>query len=145
MLGENPQVVEILHPAIGTAECHHGLELLRDRGFDRIGEQLNRVAAQKHRVLDHSRADEGQAAKAHRDPVAPAERSEEALQKALTCTPPDGTAAHSLRTSLEDLSSIVRNTCRAPGSVERFGTFDLTTTPTAKQRRAMELIEQITA
>ena len=46
---------------------------------------------------------------------------------------------------LEDLSSIVRNTCRIPGPVERSGTFDLITTPTAKQRRALELIEQITA
>lgn len=51
----------------------------------------------------------------------------------------------SFRTLLEDLSSIVRNTCRAPGPVERSGTFDLITTPTAKQRRALELIEQIAA
>jgi hypothetical protein len=50
-----------------------------------------------------------------------------------------------LRTLLEDLSSIVRNTCRAPGPVERSGTFDLLTTPTATQRRALELIDQIGA
>ena len=90
-------------------------------------------------------SDEDQAAKADRDPVAPAERSEEALQKVLTHTLPDGTPAHSFRTLLEDLSSIVRNTCRAPGPVERSGTFDLITTPTAKQRRALELIEQVAA
>jgi hypothetical protein len=90
-------------------------------------------------------SDEDQAAKADRDPVAPAVRSEDALQKVLTHTLPDGTPAHSFRTLLEDLSSIVRNTCRAPGPVERSGTFDLITTPTAKQRRALELIEQVAA
>ncbi|MGA8095065.1 MAG: IS1634 family transposase [Steroidobacteraceae bacterium] len=88
--------------------------------------------------------DEDQAAKAKRDPVAPAERSEEALQKVLTHTLPDGTPAHSLRTLLEELSTIVRNTCRTPGPVERSGTFDLTTTPTANQRQALELIDTIT-
>lgn len=88
-------------------------------------------------------ADEDQAAKAERDPVAPAERSEEALQKALTHTLQDGTEAHSFRTLLEDLSTIVRNTCRTPGPLERSGTFDLITTPTSKQRRALELIDTI--
>jgi hypothetical protein len=90
-------------------------------------------------------ADEDQAAKAKRDPVAPAERSEEALQKVHSHTLPDGTVAHSFRTLLEDLSSIVRNTCRAPGPVERSGTFDLTTAPTSAQRRALELIDKIAA
>jgi Transposase DDE domain len=90
-------------------------------------------------------ADEDQAAKAHRDPVAPAERSEDALQKVITHTLPDGTPTHSFRTLLEDLSSIVRNTCRTPGPVERSGTFDLVTTPTATQRRALELIDKIAA
>jgi hypothetical protein len=45
------------------------------------------------------------------DPVAPAKRSEAALQKVLTHTLPDGTPAHSLRTLLKDLGTIVRNTC----------------------------------
>ena len=89
-------------------------------------------------------ADEDQAAKANRDPVAPAERSEEALQKVSTHTLPDGTPVHSFRTLLEDLSSIVRNTCRTPGPLERSGTFDLLTTPTRLQRRALELIDKIT-
>jgi hypothetical protein len=88
-------------------------------------------------------ADEDQAAKAEREPVAPAERSEEALQKVLTHTFSDGTPAHSFRTLLEDLSTIVRNTCRIPGPLRRSGTFDLITTPTAKQRQALELLETI--
>ncbi len=89
-------------------------------------------------------ADEDQAAKADRDPVAPAERSEGAMQKVITHSLPDGTPVHSFRTLLEDLSSIVRNTCRTPGPVERSGTFDLVTTPTRLQRRALELIDKIT-
>ena len=88
-------------------------------------------------------ADEDQAAKARRDPVAPAERSEEALQKVSTHTLPDGTPVHGFRTLLEGLSSIVRNTCRTPGPVERSGTFDLVTTPSPSQRRALELIDKI--
>ncbi len=90
-------------------------------------------------------ADEDQAAKADRDPLAPDQRSEQALQKVLTHTLPDSPPAHSFRTLLEDLSTIVRNTCRTPGHLERSGTFDLITTPTAKQRRTMELIGQIAA
>ena len=90
-------------------------------------------------------ADEHQAAKATRDPVAPAERSDEALEKVHSHTLPDGTAVHSLRTLLEDLSTIVRNTCRTPGPAERSGTFELTTAPTPSQRRALELIDKIAA
>jgi hypothetical protein len=89
-------------------------------------------------------ADEDQTAKADRDPVAPAERSAEAEQKALTHTLADGTPAHSFRTLLDELSTLVRNTCRAPGPVEHSPTFDLLTTPTPLQRRALELIGQIT-
>lgn len=88
-------------------------------------------------------ADEDLAAKAHRDPVAPAERSAAALKKTATHALPDGTAAHSFRTLLEELSTLVRNTCRTSGPAERSPTFDLLTTPTPSQRRALELIEQI--
>jgi len=85
-------------------------------------------------------ADEDQAAKADRDPVARAQRSEDAMQKVLTHTLPDGTPAHSFRTLLEELSALVRNTCRTPGDST---TFDLLTTPTPLQRRAFELIDQV--
>ncbi len=89
-------------------------------------------------------ADEDQTAKADRDPVAPAERSAAAVQKALTHTLADGTAAHSFRTLLEELATLVRNTCRTPGSTQHAATFDVLTTPTPLQRRAFELIDQIT-
>jgi hypothetical protein len=88
-------------------------------------------------------ADEDQAAKLDRDPVAPAQRSQEAMEKVLTHTLPDGTPAHSFRTLLEALSTLVRNTCRAPGTLRHSPTFDLLTTPTSLQRRAFELIQQI--
>ena len=90
-------------------------------------------------------ADEDLAAKATRDPVAPAQRSEAAQQKAATHTLQDGTSAHSFRTLLEELSTIVRNTCRAPGASKDAPTFRVVTTPSEKQRRALRLLEAIAA
>lgn len=90
-------------------------------------------------------ADEEIATKAERDPVAPAKRSATAEAKATTHTLPDETPAHSFRTLLEELSTIVRNTCRAPGTGDDAPTFDVTTIANAKQRRAMELLDSIAA
>ena len=39
-----------------------------------------------------------------------------------------------------DLSTIVRNTCRAPNGPADAPTFEITTTPNPKQKRALELI-----
>ena len=88
-------------------------------------------------------ADEDQAAKATRDPVAPARRSEAADRKAATHRLLDGTGVHSFRTLLEDLSSIVRNTCRTRDQ-EEGPTFTVVTTPTPEQRRALDLLKRIT-
>ena len=88
-------------------------------------------------------ADEDQTAKANRDPVAPAIRSAQALRKVATHTLPDGSPAHSFRTLLEELSTIVRNTCRAPESAENAPTFTITTTPNAMQQRALQLLDAI--
>jgi hypothetical protein len=88
-------------------------------------------------------ADTDQAAKATRDAVAPAKRSQPAQDKANTHTLEDGTPAHSLSTLMAELATIVRNTCSTPGAQPQAPTFDLTTTPSPKQRRALELIEQI--
>ena len=87
-------------------------------------------------------ADEDQAAKATRDPVAPARRSETADEKAATHRLADGGVVHSFRTLLEDLSSIVRDTCRARGQ-EDAPTFTVVTTATPPQRRALDLLKQI--
>jgi hypothetical protein len=88
-------------------------------------------------------ADEDQGAKAKRDPVAPAKRSAAALEKVHTRITADGTPAHSLRTLIAELATLVRNTCRTPGDLEHPATFDILTTPTVLQRRAFELIDQI--
>jgi hypothetical protein len=86
--------------------------------------------------------DEDQQAKATRDPVAPAKRSAAAEHKAFTHQLPDGTAVHSFRTFLQDLSAIVRNRCRTRGP-EDAPTFTVTTTPTPEQRRAFDLLKRI--
>jgi hypothetical protein len=88
-------------------------------------------------------ADEDLAAKAKRDPVAPAKRSDAAEEKVATKRLPDGTPAHSFRTLLELLSTIVRNTCQAPEAPAGTPTFTVVTTPSAEQQRAMDLLEKI--
>jgi len=87
-------------------------------------------------------ADEDQAAKATRDPVARATRSAAAEQKAATHRTSDGPPVHSFRTLLQDLSTIVRNQCRTK-DVADAPTFAVTTTPSTAQRRALDLIQQI--
>ena len=87
--------------------------------------------------------DEDQAAKASRDPVAPAKRSAAARAKAAARTLDDGNPVHSFKTLMAELAALVRNTCRAPGDLEHPVTFDLLTTPSELQRKAFELISQI--
>ena len=88
-------------------------------------------------------ADEDQAAKATRDPVAPAQRSERALTKVHTRTLADGSPAHSFRTLLGDLASLVRNTCRTVDAPDDLPSFVLITQPSATHRRALELLQDI--
>ena len=88
-------------------------------------------------------ADTEQEAKAVRDPVAPARRSRAALAKAARHTLDDGTPAHSFSTLMAELATIVRNTCRTPQAAPDAPTFEVLTTPNAKQQRAFELIQQI--
>ena len=88
-------------------------------------------------------ADEDQQAKTQRDPVAAAQRSASAEHKALTHTLADGTPTHSYRTLLDELSTIVRNTCRTPGADLNAATFQLVTTPNTNQTRALELLDTI--
>ena len=88
-------------------------------------------------------ADTEQQAKAGRDPVAPAKRSLAALDKVASRQLDDGAPVHSFHTLLDALSGIVRNTCRAPGAAAEEPTFEVVTTATAQQRRALDLIAQI--
>ena len=88
-------------------------------------------------------ADMDQAAKATRDPVAPAQRSQAALTKVARHTLDDGTPAHSFATLLGELATIVRNTCRTPHAGPDAPTFNVVTTPNPKQARALELLQEI--
>jgi hypothetical protein len=88
-------------------------------------------------------ADEDQAVKLTRDPVAPAKRSDAAMKKVLSHTLEDGTPTHSFQTLIRDLETLVRNTCRTPKSASDAPTFQITTTQNEKQKRALELVTQI--
>ena len=81
---------------------------------------------------------------AGRDPVVPAQRSDAAEHKAFIRRLSDGSPAHSLRTHLDKLATIVHNTCRVPGAESTAPTFALVTTPNAAQQRALELLNAIT-
>ncbi len=85
-------------------------------------------------------ADEDQEAKLTRDPVARAERSAAAEEKAMTHRIADGSPAHSFATLVNELATIVRNRCTAKGSTV---SFDLLTTPNTTQRRALDLATAI--
>ena len=71
-------------------------------------------------------------------------RSEAAMRKIQTKKLDDGSPASSFRTLLRLLSNIVRNKCRSPGAASSDMTFDVTTSPDSKQRRAYELLKGIT-
>jgi transposase len=88
-------------------------------------------------------ADCDQQAKTSRDPVAPAKPSKAALAKVESLTLDDGTAAHRWPTLLAELATLARNACRTPQAGDNASTFEVTTTPNSKQKRALELIQAI--
>jgi len=88
-------------------------------------------------------ADEDQKAKSKRDPVAPSERSDAALEKVFTKRLEDGSEVHSFRTLLGHLSTVVRNTCRGKGADDKNPTFEMDTIPGPKQRKAYDLLATI--
>jgi hypothetical protein len=88
-------------------------------------------------------ADEDQAEKLARVPVAPAKRSVAAETKVCRRQHDDGTPVHSFHTLLGELSTIVRNTARVPGRDQAATRFDVTTAPTPLQQRALDLARQI--
>lgn len=87
--------------------------------------------------------DEDQEAKKTRDAVAPATRSEAALKKVHSKVLADGSPVHSFQTLLKLLSTVVRNRCRVPADGSNAPTFDVLTTPTAEQQRALNLLGAI--
>ena len=88
-------------------------------------------------------ADTDQAAKTTRDPVAPAKRSASARTKAASKSLDDEQPAHSFATLMAEMATLVRNTCRTPSAGADAPTFEVLTTATAHQQRAMALIQAI--
>ena len=157
-------------PRLSAADTVRSYKLLGqvERGFRSLKTIDLKVRPIRHRLEDRVRAhvflcmlayyvqwhmleawrpllfcDEDQAAKTTRDPVAAAKRSDAALRKVHSRILDDGSEVHSFQTLLKLLSGIVRNVCRVPGDSGDASTFDVVTTPSAKQRRAFDLLETI--
>lgn len=88
-------------------------------------------------------ADEDLQRRAERDPVAPATRSPGAQEKIASKCLPDASPAHSFRTLLNELTTLVRNTCRQKTADAHGASFQLDTRPNAKQQEALRLIDAI--
>jgi transposase len=88
-------------------------------------------------------ADEDQQAKQVRDPVAPAERSAEAEEKAQSKKRSDGSPVHSFQSLLRNLGTIVRNTCQSRDTEADMPSFIIDTQPTENQQKAFQLLEAI--
>ena len=71
--------------------------------------------------------------------VAPAQRSPRAESKALSKKTSDGEPVHSFKTLLRDLATVVKN--RVQPKAEGTEPFDITTTPTSHQKRAIDLLK----
>jgi len=87
--------------------------------------------------------DEDLEAKALRDPVVPAQRSDAAMKKVHTKLLDDGSQVHSFQSLLQLLSGIVLNVAQVPGTFDDAATFEITTTPNPTQERAFELLQNI--
>ena len=87
-------------------------------------------------------ADPDQAAKATRDPVAPAERSVAAKAKVARRCHEDGTSVHSFHTLLTALAAIVRNTCRTSAEDDA-PSFTVMRQSNPLQRHVMDLIDAL--
>ena len=70
--------------------------------------------------------------------VAPAQRSAAALRKAATQKTNDGFPVHSFQTLLGDMATIAKN--RIQPTDRKIPAFDMLTTPTALQQRALQLL-----
>ena len=88
-------------------------------------------------------ADEDLEAKKTRDPVAPAKRSDAARKKVQTRRLEDNTETHSFQTLLKLLSGIVRNRCRPAKLDAEDAYFEIVTTPSPKQQKALNLLDTI--
>ena len=81
--------------------------------------------------------------KQNRDPVAPAKRSQAALDKVHSRELADGTPVMSFTRLLAHLATIVRNIVRPKTARPGEATFTLTTRPNPKQQQALDLLATI--
>jgi len=88
-------------------------------------------------------SDEDLEAKTTRDPVAPAKRSASALAKAKTKKTAEGFEAHSFRTLMNHLGTIVRNYCKRKGRGDAGTHVTIDSTPNDLQQRAFDLLKSI--
>ncbi len=88
-------------------------------------------------------ADEDQQVKRERYPVAPAERSIEALAKVQSKQLSDGSPAHSFQSLLRNLATIVRNTCQSKDAEAGMPSFVIDTQPTMTQQKAFQLLKEM--
>ena len=65
------------------------------------------------------------------------------MPRSVCATTSDDTPVHSFGTLMAELATIVRNTCRTPHADKGAPTFEIITSPNAKQKRALELLQQI--
>lgn len=79
----------------------------------------------------------------NRDPVAPAHRSQQAIDKTRTKRTQDGRPVHSFATLLDDLATITKSTCRRHGAIADEASFVLFTKPSPLQARALALVGTI--
>jgi len=89
-------------------------------------------------------ADEDQQAKQTRDPVAPAQRSDQAEEKVQSKRLADGSLTHSFQSLLRNLATIVRNTCQSRDAEAGMSSFTIDTQLTQKQQEAFQLLKEIT-
>jgi transposase len=83
--------------------------------------------------------DKAAAARDRKSPVAKAQRSEKAERKARTKLTTNGSPVHSFQTLLRDLATVVINRVQPKdGSAKPF---EMTTTPTPLQQRALDLLD----
>lgn len=89
--------------------------------------------------------DEDKEGKKAQDPIAPAKRSDAALEKVNSKQFEDGTKVNSFQTLLKTMSQIVRNECQLknPDLDEGESTFEIVTTPNEKQQAAYDLLRTI--
>ena len=89
-------------------------------------------------AVKYSRDDKPAAAATRANPVAAAQRSDEALAKAARKRTTDNTPVHSFTSLLADLATICANHIQPADDIPAF---TMTTTPTPLQRRAFQLLD----